>query len=160
MKIEIIPAYHKKEEIRTLFREYTEQLAEGDAEFRDYLKIQHYDDELEHPEQKYGFPGGRLYLALCDGNVAGCVALRKLDEQRCEMKRLYVREDYRGNGIGKLLTDKLIREAKKIGYRHLLLDTFPFLERAIGMYQARGFREIEKYNDSPMASTIYMMLDL
>ena len=160
MKIEIIPAYHKKDEIRTLFREYTEQLAEGDAEFRDYLKIQHYDDELEHPEQKYGFPGGRLYMALCDGNVAGCVALRKLDEQRCEMKRLYVREDYRGNGIGNLLTDKLIQEARKIGYRHLLLDTFPFLERAIGMYQARGFREIEKYNDSPMASTIYMMLDL
>ncbi len=160
MKIEIIPAYHKKEEIRTLFGEYTEQLAEGDAEFRDYLKIQHYEDELEHPEQKYGFPGGRLYMALCDGNVAGCVALRKLDEQRCEMKRLYVRENYRGNGIGNLLTDKLIREAKKIGYRHLLLDTFPFLERAIGMYQARGFREIEKYNDSPMASTIYMMLDL
>ena len=160
MKIEIIPAYHKKEEIRTLFGEYTEQLAEGDAEFRDYLKIQHYEDELEHPEQKYGFPGGRLYMSLCDGNVAGCVALRKLDEQRCEMKRLYVRENYRGNGIGNLLTDKLIREAKKIGYRHLLLDTFPFLERAIGMYQARGFREIEKYNDSPMASTIYMMLDL
>lgn len=160
MKIEIIPAYHKKEEIRTLFGEYTEQLAEGDAEFRDYLKIQHYEDELEHPEKKYGFPGGRLYMALCDGNVAGCVALRKLDEQRCEMKRLYVRENYRGNGIGNLLTDKLIREAKKIGYRHLLLDTFPFLERAIGMYQARGFREIEKYNDSPMASTIYMMLDL
>ena len=99
-------------------------------------------------------------MALCDGNVAGCVALRKLDEQRCEMKRLYVRENYRGNGIGNLLTDMLIREAKKIGYRHLLLDTFPFLERAVGMYQARGFREIEKYIDSPMASTIYMMLDL
>ncbi len=160
MKIEIIPAYHKKEEIRTLFGEYTNLLTEGDAEFRDYLKIQHYDDELEHPEKKYGFPGGRLYMALCDGKVAGCAALRKLDEHRCEMKRLYVREDFRGNGIGNLLTDRLICDAKQIGYRHLLLDTFPFLERAIGMYHSRGFREIEKYNDSPMASTIYMMLDL
>ncbi len=160
MNIEIIPAYHKKEEIRTLFGEYTKLLTEGDAEFQDYLTIQHYEDELEHPERKYGFPGGRLYMALCDGQAAGCVALRKLDEHRCEMKRLYVREDFRGRGIGNLLTDRLIRDAKQIGYRHLLLDTFPFLERAIGMYRARGFREIEKYNDSPMASTIYMMLDL
>lgn len=160
MKIEIIPAYHKKEELRTLLREYTQLLTEGDAEFRNYLDIQHYDDELAHPERKYGFPGGRLYMALCDGEAAGCVALRKLDEKRCEMKRLYVRENYRGNGIGNLLTDTLIGDARSIGYRHLLLDTFPFLERAIGMYQARGFREIEKYNDSPMASTIYMMLDL
>lgn len=160
MKIEIIPAYHRKEDIRTLFGEYTQQLTEGDAEFRDYLKIQHYDDELENLEWKYGSPSGRLYMALCDGKIAGCAALRRLDDKRCEMKRLYVRENYRGNGIGNLLTDKLICDAKQIGYRHLLLDTFPFLERAIGMYQARGFREIGKYNDSPMASTIYMMLDL
>jgi len=160
MKIEIIPAYHKKEEIRTLFGEYTKLLTEGDAEFQKYLAIQHYDDELEHPEQKYGFPGGRLYMALCDGQIAGCGALRKIDETRCEMKRIYVRKDYRGKGIGKLLTDRLICDAKQIGYRHLLLDTFPFLDRAIAMYRTRGFREIEKYNDSPMASTIYMKLDL
>ncbi len=160
MKIEIIPAYHKKEELRTLLGEYTKLLTEGDAEFQDYLTLQHYDDELEHPERKYGFPGGRLYMALCDGNVAGCAALRKLDDTHCEMKRLYVREDYRGNGIGNLLTDRLITDAKQIGYRHLLLDTFPFLERAISMYRNRGFQEIEKYNDSPMASTIYMKLDL
>lgn len=160
MNIEIIPAYHRKEEIRTLFVEYTQLLTDEDAEFRDYLTIQHYDDELEHLEQKYHFPEGRLYMALCDGEIAGCAALRKLDKHRCEIKRLYVREKYRGNGIGSLLTDRLIRGARQIGYRHLLLDTFPFLERAVAMYQARGFREIEKYNDCPMASTIYMVLDL
>ena len=160
MKIEIIPAYHKTDDIRTLFTEYTELLTAGDAEFRDYLKIQHYDDELEHPEQKYGYPEGRLYIALCDGNTAGCVALQKINGTSCEIKRLYVRDAYRGKGIGNVLTDKLIDDARQIGYQHILLDTFPFLKRAIHMYRVRGFREIEKYNDSPMASTIYMKLDL
>ena len=160
MKIEIIPAYNRTEDIRTLFTEYTDLLSEGDAEFRSYLKIQHYDDEFEHPECKYGTPGGRLYIALCDGNTAGCVALRRLDDSACEIKRLYVRDTYRGHGIGNILTDQLIRDARQIGYRHILLDTFPFLERAIHMYRVRGFREIGKYNDSPMASTIYMKLDL
>lgn len=160
MKIEIIPAYHKTDDVRTLFTEYTELLSEGDPEFRSYLKIQHYDDEFEHPEVKYRPPEGRLYLALCDGKTAGCVALRKLNERSCEIKRLYVRGAYRGHGIGNILTDKLIRDAKQIGYQSILLDTFPFLERAIHMYRVRGFREIEKYNDSPMESTIYMKLDL
>ena len=160
MKIEIVPAYNRTDEIRTLFKEYTDLLSEGDAEFRRYLEIQHYDDEFQHPEVKYGFPYGRLYLALCDGNTAGCVALRKIDHSSCEIKRLYVRKDYRGHGIGNQLTDKLIQEARQIGYRQILLDTFPFLERAIRMYQVRGFQEIEKYNDSPMESTIYMKLEL
>lgn len=160
MKIEIVPAYNRTDDIRTLFTEYTDILAEGDAEFRDYLKIQHYDDEFKHPESKYGFPDGRLYIALCDGITAGCVALRKLSDAACEIKRLYVRDAYRGKGIGNVLTDRLIQDARQIGYRHILLDTFPFLERAIHMYKVRGFREIEKYNDSPMESTIYMKLDL
>lgn len=160
MKIEIIPAYQKTDDIRTLFTEYTGILSEGDAQFRSYLEIQHYDDEFEHPEHKYGLPDGRLYIALYEGNLAGCVALRKIDDTACEIKRLYVRNAYRGNGIGNVLTDKLIQDAKQIGYQHILLDTFPFLERAIHMYRVRGFRETEKYNDSPMASTIYMKLDL
>ena len=160
MKIEIIPAYNRTDDIRALFTEYTDLLSEGDAQFRDYLQIQHYDDEFAHPERKYGFPGGRLYIALCNGETAGCVALHQLSDTACEIKRLYVRDAYRGNGIGSILTDRLIRDAKHIGYRHILLDTFPFLERAIHMYRARGFREIEKYNDSPMESTIYMKLEL
>ena len=97
---------------------------------------------------------------MCNGETAGCVALRKLSDIACEIKRLYVRDAYRGNGIGNILTDRLIHDAKQIGYQHILLDTFPFLERAVRMYRVRGFREIEKYNDSPMASTIYMKLDL
>ena len=160
MKIEIIPAYNRTDDIRTLFTEYTDILAEGDSEFRKYLEIQHYDDEFEHPELKYSHPEGRLYIALCDGNTAGCIALRKLDDKSCEIKRLYVRNTYRGNGIGNVLTDTLIDDARQIGYQHILLDTFPFLDRAVHMYQTRGFQEIEKYNNSPMASTIYMKLDL
>ena len=76
------------------------------------------------------------------------------------MKRLYVRSAFRHNHIGSILVDRLIADAKAIGYQELLLDTFPFLDTAIRMYQKRGFNEIPKYNDSPMASTIYMKLDL
>lgn len=160
MTIELIPAYTRTNDIRMLFSEYTALLSEKDPEFLQYLQIQHYSDEWTNPERKYGYPDGRLYLALCNGQTAGCVALRKLDKYRCEIKRLYVRREFRGNGVGNALTDRLIQDAKQIGYKHILLDTFPFLERAIAMYRARGFREIEKYNDSPMASTIYMKLDL
>ena len=76
------------------------------------------------------------------------------------MKRLYVRPAYRKQHIGSVLVNKVIADAKAIGYRHLLLDTFPFLDVAIRMYERLGFRYIPKYNDSPMASTLYMQLDL
>ena len=160
MSIHLIPAYDHKEDIRTLFGEYTKLLIKGDPEFQKYLEIQHYGQELEDLEAKYGLPCGRLYIVLYQGKTAGCAALRKIDDERCEMKRLYVRQEFRGHGIGSLLTDRLIADAREIGYRYMLLDTFPFLEQAISIYRSRGFQEIEKYNDSPMESTIYMMLQL
>lgn len=160
MDIQIIPAYSQQEEIRCLFQEYTELLAEGDSQFRKYLQIQNYDAEISHPEEKYSMPKGRLYLALADGNVAGCIALRKLNMQQCEMKRLYVRPEFQGHGIGRMLTEQILLDAKQIGYRMVLLDTFPFLQRALTMYRHMGFREIPRYNDSPMDSTIFLALDL
>ena len=160
MDIKIIPAYDHSQEIRELFSEYTEMLISGDPAFKEYLEIKNYDDELEHLEDKYGMPAGCLYLAYCDGKTAGCIGLKKLDEDNCEMKRLYVRPEFRGRKIGGLLIQKIIDDAKTIGYKHMLLDTLPFLGNAVHMYKKWGFYEIGCYNNSPMESSIYMRLDL
>lgn len=160
MRLELIPGYDRPAELLSLFTEYTRMLVSHDPSFQRYLDIQHYADEIRDLEAKYGRPEGRLYLALWEGEAAGCIALRKLDEQRCEMKRLYVRPAFRGHRIGDALVDRVIQDAKAIGYRHMLLDTLPFLESAIHMYRKRGFYEIPGYNDSPMETTIFMQYDL
>lgn len=160
MRIKIEPAYDNAQEVEILFSEYTNMLLEGDSTFRDYLKLQNYDEELKHLDKKYGLPYGRLYLAYCDDEFAGCIGLRKIDEENCEMKRLYVRQRFRGQHIGKILIQKIIEDAREIGYSHMLLDTLPFLESAIHMYKTVGFYEIESYNNSPMQASIYMKLDL
>ena len=92
--------------------------------------------------------------------MAGCIGLRKINDARCEMKRLYVRPEFRVKCIGSMLIQKIIEDAKEIGYQHMLLDTLPFLESAVHMYKKWGFYEIESYNDSPMETSIYMRLDL
>ena len=158
--IEILPAYGRPEEVRRLFGEYTDMLVAGDPSFREYLAVQHYDAELENLEAKYGPPAGRLYLACCGGEAAGCIGLRRLDARRCEMKRLYVRPAFRGRRIGPLLVERVIADAREIGYAQMLLDTLPFLRSAINLYKKYGFYRIESYNDSPMDTSIYMCLDL
>ena len=160
MSLELIPAYDRPAEVLSLFTEYTHMLVSHDPSFQIYLDIQHYEDEIRDLEAKYGRPEGRLYLALWEGEAAGCIALRKLDEQRCEMKRLYVRPAFRGHRIGDALVDRILQDARAVGYRHMLLDTLPFLESAIYMYQKRGFYEIPCYNDSPVETTIFMQYDL
>ena len=157
---EIVYGYEYKKDILELFTEYTDMLAEHDASFKAYLNIQNYDDEIAHLEHKYGLPEGRLYLLRRDGKSAGCIALRKLDNERCEMKRLYVRPEYRGEKLGEVLARKIIGDARAIGYKHMMLDTLPFLESAIRMYKKLGFYETDCYNDSPMDTTIFMRLDL
>jgi len=160
MTIQILPGFDRPHEVRELFSEYTKLIIDNDSSFRDYLAIQNFDEELLHLEHKYGPPGGRLYLAYYDQELAGCVALRQLDQRSCELKRLYVRPKFRRNHIGSILVDRLISDARAIGYKSILLDTFPFLDTAIRMYRRRGFFDIPKYNNSPMASTLYMKLDL
>ncbi len=160
MGLELLPGYGFAEEVRVLFSEYTQILVAGEPSFREYLDIQHYDDELEHLEGKYGLPEGRLYVAFWDGKPAGCIGLRKLDGRRCEMKRLYVRPAFREKHIGGALVQRIVADAREIGYAHMLLDTLPCLERAIAMYRTMGFYETARYNDSPLDSTIYMCLDL
>ena len=160
MRVELVQAYTNKEDVKTLFAEYTNMLIEGDSKFKDYLQIQNYNEELEHLEVKYGLPYGRLYLVYCDGDLAGCIGLRKMEDLHCELKRLYVRPDFRRKHIGDFLVRKIIEDAKEIGYKHMLLDTLPFLKSAIQMYRKYGFYEIPRYNNSPMDNSIYMRYDL
>lgn len=159
-KMKIVSAYDYPQQAGQLFSEYTDMLIAGDSSFQKYLDIQNYDEEVKHLETKYGIPYGRLYLAYFNEELAGCIGLRKIDEQNCEMKRLYVRPQFRGKKIGDRLIRKIIEDAREIGYSHMLLDTLPFLKSAIHMYKKYGFNEIERYNDSPMNTSIYMKLDL
>ena len=160
MNTEIIPAYRHKEEIRALFSEYTSMLTANDPSMQGYLAIQNYEEELSHLEEKYGPPSGRRYLARCGKEAAGCIGLKKIDDQNCEMKRFYVRPQFRGRKLGVQLMQKIIMDAREIGYSHMLLDTLPFLEDAIRMYKKSGFYTIDRYNDSPVSTSIYMRLDL
>ena len=160
MPLEIKDTYNYKQDIKELFTEYTNALIEGDNTFKEYLTLQNYDYEVDHLEDKYGKPEGRIYIAVYDNKVAGCIALKKIDDENCEMKRLYVRPEFRGKHIGNTLAQKIIDEAKLIGYKHILLDTLPFLKSAIKMYKNMGFYEIDKYNDSPMEEAVYLKLDL
>ena len=91
MGIKIVYAYNRAEEVSKLFTEYTAMLIEKDSSFQKYLDIQNYSEEMEHLENKYCLPDGRLYLVYCDEKLAGCIGLRKIDSQNCEMKRLYIR---------------------------------------------------------------------
>ena len=160
MQFKIIPAYNYPEQVYELFTEYTDMLIEGDPEFKNYLNLQNYDDELKHLEKKYEMPDGRLYLIYFNDVLAGCIGLRKIDDDNCEIKRLYVRPQFRRKHIGHILVEHIINDAELIGYNHILLDTLPFLHTAIQMYKGFGFYEIESYNNSPMDSLIYLKYDI
>ena len=160
MSLKLTPAHGEPEEIRPLFQEYTDMILANVPAFRAYLDIQHYDDETAHLERKYGPPEGPLYLARWHGAAAGCAGLRRLDVNRCELKRLYVRPAFRGRQIGEALLLRLIDDARSIGYQHMLLDTLPFMDSALRLYRRLSFRPIPRYNDSPLEETIYLGLEL
>ena len=153
--MELKLGYATPEAVRELFAEYTHMLVAHDPYFQVYLDLQHAD-----PTQKYGLPDGRLYVAWCDGQPAGCIALRRLAGTTCELKRLYVRPAFRGRGIAGAMMQRILDDARAIGYTAMLLDTLPFLTSAIRMYRALGFYDIPPYNDSPLATTIFLRLDL
>ena len=158
--MEFVNALDYPRETSALFREYTEMLVAGDAVFASYLELQRFDEELLHLEEKYGAPEGCLYLLRQDGAFFGCGGMKKLDEGRCELKRMYIRPAYRGRGCGRALAERVIRDARAAGYREMLLDTLPFLTAAQALYRSLGFCEIERYNDSPMTGSTYMLLRL
>lgn len=141
------------EEVKQVFLEYAQSL-EVD------LTFQNFEEEFKGLPGKYTPPDGILILVLVDGKGAGCIALRKILEDICEMKRLYVRNDYRGLGIGKKLVNMIIEEARKLNYSYIRLDTLPTMKRAQELYTSFGFYDIESYVYNPIKGTRYMELKL
>ena len=139
---------------RELFLEYAESLGFS-------LCFQSFDKELAELPGEYAPPRGRLLLAICAGELAGCVALHDLGENVAEMKRLYVRPQYRGKRVGFALVQRLLAEASEIGYHSIRLDTVePVMKDAVKMYRRLGFREISPYRTNPIDGALYMQMDL
>ena len=160
MSLEIKLAYDDTVNIEQLFTEYTELLVRLESDFGSYLQLQNYDSEVDNLNEKYGLPRGRLYIAYLEGRAAGCIALREISKTECEMKRLYVRPEFRGHNIGEALVETIISDATEIGYHCMLLDTFPALEKAIKLYEKMGFYSTLPYSNSPIEHAIFMKLDL
>jgi putative acetyltransferase len=142
------------EQVRALFREYA-------AWIEISLCFQNFDEEVGRLPGEYAPEQGRLLLGLVDEQVAGCIALRPLDVEACEMKRLYLRPEYQGKGLGREMAEKIIEEARKIGYKRMLLDTLPGrMDKAISLYRSLGFKEIPPYYPNPVKDAKFMELIL
>lgn len=141
-------------QVRELFLEYAQAMGFS-------LCFQGFDQELAGLPGKYGVPQGRLLLAELDGQIAGCVGLRPLENGICEMKRLYVRPAFRGKSVGRMLAERVISEARTIGYTRMRLDTIAsIMADAVAMYRRLGFVEIDPYCANPVADALYMELSL
>jgi putative acetyltransferase len=153
--VELVPVVTPEEidSIRDLMLEYAASLGFD-------LAFQGFDQELAALPGDYAPPQGRLFLARCDRQPAGCVALRPLEAGVCEMKRLYVRPAYRGQRLGRRLAERVIAEARQIGYKWMRLDTVPSMRRAQDLYRSLGFYEIEAYRHNPIPGTSYLELVL
>jgi putative acetyltransferase len=139
---------------RELFLEYEKSLGFS-------LCFQNFEQELAGLPGDYSPPQGRLLLAECQGQLVGCVALRPKESGICEMKRLYLRPQFRGKGLGRLLAERIISEACQIGYQRMRLDTVePVMKDAVAMYRKLGFRIIAPYCENPMPGALYMELEL
>lgn len=153
LKIARVESEEDLEHIRRLFREYAAWLG-FDLHFQDFER------EFAELPGDYSPPTGRLLLATYGTEIAGCVALRKLSKGICEMKRLYVRPKFRDKGIGKSLSESIIAEARKAGYKQMRLDTVPSMKKAIALYRSLGFEEIEPYRHNPIKGAKFLELVL
>jgi len=134
---------------RELLLEYAQSLGFS-------LCFQNFDKELAGLPGDYAPPEGRLLLAECEGQLAGCVALHRLESGICEMKRLYLRPQFRGKGLGRLLAERIMTEARDIGYLRMRLDTVePIMKDAVAMYRKLGFKLIAPYRPNPMAGDVH-----
>ena len=152
-KLRLVNSLKQIKIAKELFREYAESL-EINLDFQDFER------EFKELPGEYGPPSGRLFLAYYNTKPAGCVALKKMTNEICEMKRLFVRPEFRGKGIGKIFTKKIILEAKVIGYSKMRLDTISSMKAAVQIYRSFGFYETEPYYDNPVSDAIYFELEL
>ena len=151
--MEIVPAHSHTDilAVRSLFVEYAENLGVD-------LCFQGFQEELDGLPGAYAPPDGRLLLAIDGDWAVGCVAIRKLGDGICEMKRLYVKSAYRGQGLGRRLAEAVIAEARAIGYGKMRLDSLTSLEEAAGLYRSLGFVEILPYRYNPLPDAVFMEL--
>ena len=144
----------RSDTVRALFREYEQWLGVS-------LCFQGFDKELAELPGAYAPPRGRLYIIEKEGDVAGCIALRPMKENNaCEMKRLYLRDNFRGQGLGRAMAERIITDARSIGYSLMKLDTLGQMTAARGLYRSLGFREVPAYYDNPLPNVVYMELAL
>jgi putative acetyltransferase len=142
------------EDVRAIFREYEAWLGLD-------LCFQGFEDELQNLPGRYAQPDGRLFLASVDEKLAGCIALRKLEDDICEMKRLYLRDEFRGVGLGNTMIERLIEEVRVIGYKKMRLDTYPpKMGKAVKLYESHGFTVISPYYENPHEGVLFMELVL
>lgn len=136
-------------QVRQLFVAYQKEL---DAD----LCFQSFEKELENPLEKYGKPSGALFAVVLNGKAIACIALTSLEIGICEMKRLYVQPDYRKYGFGEILVQKLLHEARNMGYTKMKLDTLEKLQPAIKLYRKLGFSTTNSYYHNPLPEVVYM----
>ena len=139
--------------VRELFLEYAAGVGVD-------LCFQSFDEEVSQLPGKYAPPGGGLWLAVEGDDIAGCVALRAIDVEACEIKRLYVRPNHRGSGLGRMLAEHVLAAAKEMKFRRVFLDTLPTMTAAIAMYRKLGFADVEPYCHNPVAGALYLARDL
>jgi ribosomal protein S18 acetylase RimI-like enzyme len=153
--LKIVPAEDGEnlDHVRGLFREYADWIGVD-------LSLQNFDEELQNLPGEYVPPDGAILMAIYDGEIAGCVALHKISDDICEMKRLYVRPKFRGEGLGKILAMTIIEEARAADYQSMRLDTLPPMTSAIGLYESLGFQSIAPYRHSPLPGAKFMELKL
>jgi putative acetyltransferase len=142
-------------EVRSLFKEYASSLG-IDLGFQDFAH------EVAGLPGPYAAPGGVLLVARISGKAAGCVGVRRFEDDICEMKRQFVRHSFRGVGLGRRLALASLDHARALGYRRMRLDTLPWMRQAMALYQSLGFLEIPPYRFNPVAGAVYFekQLDL
>jgi GNAT superfamily N-acetyltransferase len=153
VEIVTVESGERLDQVRSLFEEYW-------ASFGFTPCFQNFGDELAGLPGKYAPPGGRLMLALENAEPAGCAALRRIDDDRCEAKRLYIRPAFRGLGLGRRLLEWVIAEARRMGYRELVGDTMPVMSQALDMYRRMGFELTGPYAEDPTPGAIFIRLRL
>jgi GNAT superfamily N-acetyltransferase len=152
--IRIVTSEAEMGAVRSLFQEYAASLGFN-------LCFQNFEQELAGLPGLYAPPSGCLLLAMVGGEPAGCVAMKKLADGMCEMKRLYVRSSTRGTGLGRSLAERIIGEARRLGYKAMRLDTVPsVMGSAVALYRSLGFREIPPYCFNPVPGALFLELPL